>query len=148
MKPSASGHALGWLEQEATFRSLTDRAGQLLALQGELRLCAPTLELIAMGIDQDTLVVGTPGAGSAAKLRQLEPTIIARLGARGWTVKRIRFRPTPRGMAPPAPPVRPRAPIPASVLPALTALASTVEGDALKQALEHLAKAHRRAGRG
>ncbi len=144
MKPAATDHALGWLEREAAFRSLTDRAERLLALQADLRRIAPALDLVAMGVEQETLTVGTPGAAVAAKLRQQAPTILAGLNGRGWQVKRIRFRPQPRGSAPPPPPVRPRADIPARALAELSVLSEQASSPRLKEALTHLVRS--RAG--
>jgi hypothetical protein len=147
MNPHAPRHALGWLGDEATFRELTERARRLLALQADLARCAASPGLVAMDLDQDTLVVGTRGAAAAAKLRQLEPTIVAGLQAKGWNVRRIRFMPQPAGMAPPAPPFRARAEIPASALERLQALSEAATDPGLKHALAHLAESRRRGGR-
>ena len=54
-----------------------------------------SLALIALGLENDELLVGAPSAAAAAKLRQLAPSITSALVARGWKVKRIRFRPQP-----------------------------------------------------
>lgn len=147
MKPAATDSALGWLGREASFRALTDRAERLLALQADLRRIAPALDLVAMGVEQETLTVGTPGAAAAAKLRQQAPTILAGLNDRGWQVKRIRFRPQPRGFAPPPPPTRPRADIPAGALAEFAALGEQTSSDRLKEALTHLVRS-RTGGRG
>jgi len=140
MKRATADHALGWLGQEATFRALTERAERLLALQADLRRIAPALDLVAMGIEQETLTVGTPGAAVAAKLRQQAPTILAGLNGRGWQVKRIRFRPQPRGSAPSPPPIRPRADIPPRALAELAALGEQASSERLKEALTHLVR--------
>ena len=140
MRPTTPRHALGWLEREDSFRSLTDRAERLLALQADLRQCAPSLGLVALGIEQDTLAVGTQSASAAAKLRQLEPSIVASLNDRGWKVKRIRFRPQPRGFEPMTPPHQPRAQIPAAALADFEALSEQADSPALKEALTHLVR--------
>lgn len=147
MGPTAPRHALGWLSDEAQFRSLTDRARRLLALQADLRACAPALGLVAMDLERETLVVGTPGAGAAAKLRQLEPTIVADLASRGWQVKRIRFRPQPIGSAPPVRPFETRTEIPQAALDAMSTLAEQASDERLKQALTNLVAARGRRDR-
>ena len=147
MGPSAPRHALGWLGEQAQFRSLTDRARRLLALQADLRACAPSLGLVAMDLEQETLVVGTPGAGAAAKLRQLEPTIVADLAGKGWQVKRIRFRPQPVGSAPPVRPFETRGDIPPAALEAISALAEQTSDERLKEALTNLVSARGRRAR-
>ncbi|MEN9316913.1 MAG: hypothetical protein RIS35_3306 [Pseudomonadota bacterium] len=145
MPPSAPRHALGWLERQPEFQALTDRASRLLALQTDLRQCAPARGLTALGLEDDTLVAGTAGAAAAAKLRQLEPTIIAHLAQRGWNVRRIRFRPLPIGAIAPPVPIEPKAPIPASALEAFRSLAESASNPGLKAAVGALLR-HRLRG--
>ena len=143
MRPNAPRHALGWLDQEAGFRALADRAQRLLALQEDLRRSAAGLELTALGVEHDCLLVGTPGAAVAAKLRQMEPTIVEDLYSRGWQIKRIRFRPQPKaGSA--AARFEARAAIPASALARLGDLAKETSSPALKEALANLLRGQRR----
>jgi hypothetical protein len=144
MNRVAPRHALGWLEQQAEFRALTDRAERLLELQADLRACAPGLALTALGLENDELLVGAPSAAAAAKLRQLAPSITSALVARGWKVKRIRFRPQPGSLGPVPPRHRMKDPIPADALAGLEALAEQASDPALKEALAHLVKTHRR----
>lgn len=139
--------ALGWLERQPEFRALTDRAARLLALQADLQRCAPARGLTALGIDDGTLLVGTVGAAAAAKLRQIEPTIVAHLALLGWPVRRIRFRPMAVGSVAPLPPAQVKTPIPASALSEFETLSEAASSPALKEALRHLVDARRR-GRG
>ena len=143
---AAPRHALGWLEQQADFRALTDRAERLIALQTDLRQCAPGLALTALGLEDDELMVGAPSASAAAKLRQLAPSIASALQGRGWKVKRIRFRPQPGTHGSTAPRHREKAPIPVGALAGLAALAEQASDPALKEALAHLVRTHRRRG--
>jgi hypothetical protein len=143
MKPGPPRHALGWLEQQAEFRALTDRAQQLLALQADLRRCAPGLTLIAMGVENDELLVGAPSAATAAKLRQLAPSITTALQGLGWQVKRMRFRPQPGAQGAAAPRHREKAPIPPDALDRLMVLSEQASDPALKEALANLVKGHR-----
>lgn len=146
-RPTPPRHPLGWLEQSPGFRALTDRAQRLLALQSDLAQCAPARGLSALELEDGTLVVGTPGAAAAAKLRQLEPTIVGHLAARGWNVRRIRFRPMPVGMVAPLPPLQPRGPIPADALRALQAMSSEAANESLRAALERLVRRRTTTGR-
>jgi len=75
-------HALGWLEQQPEFLDAARKAERLLQLQADLRESAQGLELTALGIEGEDLLVGTSGAGAAAKLRQLAPSITRALQAR------------------------------------------------------------------
>lgn len=143
MTPSAPRHALGWLERQPEFQALTDRAARLLALQTDLRQCAQARGLTALGLEDDTLVAGTPGAAAAAKLRQLEPTIVAHLVQRGWNVRRIRFKPMPIGSVAPPMPSSPKAPIPPDALEGFRALGENVSNPGLKAAVDALLR-HRR----
>lgn len=138
MNPTPSKHPLGWLGQEPSFKALTDRAQQLLALQGDLHLCVPAIALTALSLDKGTLVVAASGAAAAAKLRQIEPSVLACLRARGWTLSKIRFRPRPAGSVAPPPAPRPRAPIPEHALAGLAALSEQASDPALREALERL----------
>lgn len=139
-RPFPPRHPLGWLEQSPEFRTVTARAERLLALQSDLAQCAPARGLTALELDDGTLVVGTPGAGAAAKLRQVEPTIVGHLSLRGWAVRRIRFRPMPVGSVAPPAPRRPRAAIPPEALRAMEAISRDAASEALGAALRRLAR--------
>jgi hypothetical protein len=147
MSSNAPRHPLGWLGQQPGFRELTDRARRLLDLQADLQACAPALGLQALGVEEQTLLVGAPGAAAAAKLRQMEPTILACLKGRGWQLERIRFRPRSRGSAPPAPAPRIKPPIPEAALEQLRALAESTGSPALRQALADLLRSQARQRR-
>lgn len=133
-------NVIGWLESQPEFRSLTDRAAHLLALQADLRRCAPARGLTALGVDGDTVLVGTAGAAAAAKLRQVEPTIVAHLAALGWKVRHIRVRPLPVGAVAPRPAAVARGQIPASALEQFRIMSDQASSPALKQALANLLK--------
>jgi hypothetical protein len=144
MKPSSTKSPLHWLERDAGFRSVAERASRLLALQEDLRRCVPSIEVVAMGLEAETLLVGTAGAAAAAKLRQLEPSIASALRARGWQVARVKFRPRARGAVAAPAPVEPRADIPAAALAGFEAIREQASSETLKQALTDLLKKHRR----
>jgi hypothetical protein len=140
-------HALGWLEQQPEFLDAARKAERLLQLQADLRESAQGLELTALGIEGEDLLVGTAGAGAAAKLRQLAPSITRALQARGWQVMRIRFRPQPTAQSNRTPRHRPKTPIPDPALDQLQALCENASAETLKRALTHLIQTQRRQRR-
>ncbi len=147
MTPTPSRHPLGWLGQQPSFRELTDRAERLLALQGDLQLCLPAQQVTVLALEDDTLVVAAAGSAAAAKLRQMAPSVLAGMRARGWSLARIRFRPRPPGSAPPRPAPRIKAPIPETALAGLQAPSQQVANPALQQALEQLLRTQERQRR-
>ncbi|GAA4402161.1 hypothetical protein [Quisquiliibacterium transsilvanicum] len=147
MSSNAPRHPLGWLGQQPGFKELTDRARRLLDLQADLQLCAPALGLQVLGVEEETLLVGAQGAAAAAKLRQVEPSILACLRARGWQLAKVRFRPRSRGSVPPPPAPRIKPPIPEAALEQLRALAESTASPALRQALDDLLRSQARQRR-
>jgi len=144
MSSNAPRHPLGWLGQQPGFRDLTDRARRLLDLQADLQACAPALGLQVLGVEEETLLVGAQGAAAAAKLRQMEPSILACLRGRGWQLAKVRFRPRSRGTAPPPPAPRIKPPIPEAALEQLRALAQSTDSPALREALDALLRSQAR----
>jgi hypothetical protein len=138
---------LRWLAQQPGFRDVADRADRLLALQRDLQACASALELQALGVDGETLLVGARGAAAAAKLRQMEPSILACLRARGWPLARIRFRPRSAGTTAAPPPPRARPPIPDEALAGLRDLAQKAATPALRDAIDGLLRTQARQRR-
>ncbi len=137
--PDASRPVFAWLSADPKGHELALRAERMVALQAALTSLSPLPGLTALELDEDgTLRVATPGAAAAAKLRQVEPRLAAELVARGWKVKRIRFRPQPIGGEPAPTFVEPRAPIPGSALAGFDALGRQVPEGRLKQALLRL----------
>ena len=140
MTNGTSRHALGWLEQHPEFSAAAIRAERLLQLQNDLRACAFGLELTALGIESEDLLVGTPNASAAAKLRQLAPSIARALQDRSWQIKRIRFRPQPVGMGPPPVPFKAKQPVPATAVYSLQMLSEEIQNESLKRALAHFVR--------
>ena len=146
-----AGHVLAWLGRHQGFDALTARAEVLLALQADLD-CLDTSatggarRLTALGLQDDVLVLSAPGAALAAKLRQIEPSLLAGLAVRGWKVKRIRIQPQPPRQGAPTPPPTPKAPVPASAVAAFEALGRQVDDPGLKRALARFVARRRRSG--
>lgn len=130
---------LAWLGDDPQCRQLALQAERMVALQSALAAVSALPGLIPLALDEDgTLKVVTTSAAAAAKLRQLEPSLVAQLVAQGWVVRRIRFRPQPLSETPAPPPAEPRAPIPAGALAQFDALARDTPAGPLKQALARL----------
>ncbi len=139
---------LAWLDGHAGFGALTARAEVLLALQSDLdALPAGARRLTALGLQDEVLVLSAPGAALAAKLRQIEPSILAGLSARGWQVKRIRIQPQPPRQGPRPAQAEPKPPIPAAAVSAFESLEREVEDPGLKRALARLVANRRRPSR-
>lgn len=141
-------HPLRWLGQQPGFRELADRADRLLALQRDLQACASAMELQALGVEGETLLVGARGAAAAAKLRQMEPSILACLRARGWPLAKIRFRPRSAGTTAAPPPPRVKPPIPDDAIARLRELAEGASAPALRDAIDGLLRTQARQRRG
>lgn len=141
MKPPKSKQAITWLRTEPGFARLGEQASRLAALQEDLKRSMPTLVLSVIALEKDTLVVGAAHAAVAAKVRQLEPTLIAALARRGWKIDRIRFKPQWRPVE--TAPVRTvkNGPGPEATA-GIEALAVQVEDPRLKAALHRLATRH------
>ena len=93
MKPPRSRNALSWLTAEPSFARLGEQAARLAALEADVRRALPGLALTVVAFEHKQLVVGANHAAMAAKVRQVEPTLIAALGRKGWAVDKVRFKP-------------------------------------------------------
>ena len=93
MKPPRSRNALSWLTAEPGFARLGEQASRLAALEADVRRALPGLALTVVAFEHRQLVVGANHAAMAAKVRQIEPTLIAALGRKGWAVEKVRFKP-------------------------------------------------------
>lgn len=120
------------------------QADRLAQLQADLDRLKPGSGLVVNALDGDVLVVTTPGAAWASKLRQLEPSLVAGLVSCGWKVSRIKVRPQPgKTQAKQAGKV-PREPIPGPAMTAFAAVADTIDHVPLKEAITNLLRHHRR----
>jgi hypothetical protein len=141
MKPLKSRHAVAWLRTEPGFARLGEQASRLASLQQDLTRCMPLLALTVVALERDTLVVGAAHAAVAARVRQLEPTLVAALGRCGWKIDRIRFKPQWRPVAAP-PPRTPKASPGPDAIADISALSERIEDPRLKAALRRLATRH------
>jgi hypothetical protein len=139
--PARARNAEAWLRAEPGFAALREQAARLADLQADLARCVPGLGLVAVALERDLLVVGAAHAAVAAKVRQVEPTIVAALAQRGWAIRRIRFKPQWRP-APGGPARAPKSAPGPGAIAEVAALAERVEDPALKAALRRLAARH------
>jgi hypothetical protein len=141
MKPPRSRNALSWLAAEPAFARLGEQATRLAALEADVRRALPGLALTVVAFEHKQLVVGASHAAMAAKVRQVEPTLIAALGRKGWAVDKVRFKPLFR--APAVSPARRDKPPPgAEALAHITDLSQRIDHPGLKDALARLAARH------
>jgi hypothetical protein len=141
MKPPRSRNVLSWLSAEPAFARLGEQATRLAALEADVRRALPGLSLTVVAFEHKQLVVGASHASMAAKVRQVEPTLIAALGRQGWAVEKVRFKPLFR--APAAPIARRDKTAPgADAVAHITDLSQSIEHPGLKDALARLAARH------
>jgi hypothetical protein len=147
MKPPSrrARHAVDWLQAEPGFARLGEQAARLAAIEADLRECVPGLVLTAVAFERDVLVVGAAHAAVAAKIRQMGPTVVAALGRRGWKVASIRFKPSFRPVATPAPRLVKGTPTPDAAA-GFAALSERVDDPRLKAALRRFAARHGAGG--
>jgi hypothetical protein len=141
MKPPRSRNALSWLTAEPSFARLGEQAARLAALEADVRRALPGLALTVVAFEHKQLVVGANHAAMAAKVRQVEPTLIAALGRKGWAVDKVRFKPLFRAPVANAP-RRDTLPPGADAVAHIADLSQQVEHPGLKDALARLAARH------
>lgn len=135
--------AADWLGANDALREATARNARLVGLQRAIDAATGgTLRLTAIALADGVATVTAPGAAAAAKLRQMEPTLRARLQAEGWAIERFHIRTQPPRFAD-RPPRRIKPPIPAQGLDALDDLARSSEEGPMKEALARLLRRHR-----
>jgi hypothetical protein len=131
--------AADWLSTDPAYRELALRIGGLVELQAMMSASYPELRVDVLSLEGGTLAVAARNAALAARLRQLEPSVVGALRRRGAAVERLRIRTRlghDAGAA--ATPSQPRPPIPQSALSALRDVGAQVEEGALRQAIERL----------
>ena len=134
-----------WLKSEPAFRDAATRLAGMVELQAMLNAAYPQAPLTVLSLGEDgTLAVATRNAADAARLRQLEPSVVAGLRNRGAPVARLRIRPRRnRDLMASQPAGAPRAPIPAATLSHFEALESQAQSEGLRQAIRALLRHQR-----
>jgi len=141
MKTPPQQAAIAWLRTEPAFAALGEQSARMAALERDLRSALPGIALTVVSFERSQLVVGAAHAAVAAKVRQIEPSLIAALRQRGWQVDAIRFKPHWR--PPAAAIVRPVKAAPGeSAVAQVAALARQIRHTGLSEALSRLARRH------
>jgi hypothetical protein len=91
-KPTSSRAAGQWLEDEADFRSIAAQAERLIEITRALHEIHPAQPMMVLGLDQGTMKIASRNAAEAARLRQIEPRLVAQLRNRGIAVERLRIQ--------------------------------------------------------
>lgn len=139
-----------WLRQGSETGSLARQAAHLMNLQRLYAGLVPAPLAAASrvaSLREGILHVTAMNGAVAAKLRQMAPTLAARIRERDQQVNQIHV--AVQGNAPAPVPVPPkRARLPENALPAIDALAGSVADPGLREALERMAGRHRGPGGG
>ncbi|MGI4812859.1 MAG: DciA family protein [Janthinobacterium lividum] len=132
------------LESSEGFSHLRSGVERVLALNADLSAALPDYlreRVTAAGIRDGVLVVLTQHGALAARLRQIEPTLVAHLQNRGWPVERLRMRVQPPTAAAAVTPVK-QARLSATGLACLDALREQLDESPLKTSLERMVNRH------
>jgi hypothetical protein len=135
------------LSRTDAFAPLRAGVEQIAAMERDLAQLLP--DYLAASVEpgfikDGTLVVFAAHNALAARLRHLEPRLVAELQARGWALSALRIRVRPQAVKEAPPPKQARmTPAGAS---ALQALAETLPQSPLQQALAKMAARHVRRG--
>lgn len=138
--------ALDWLGQDTAPASVLATARHLLAIEAELASALPPAlgrQCKVARLDGQRLTLAVPGPAHAAKLRQLTPSVLGKLSARGWNISEIGIRVQAGLMSPVTKPaVRNVEPLDSNALAAFSALADSLAPGPLASAIERLLKHH------
>ncbi|WP_321916776.1 MULTISPECIES: DciA family protein [unclassified Paraburkholderia] len=131
------------LSRTDAFAPLRAGVEQIAAIQRDLNALLP--DYLAASVEpgfikDGTLALFTAHNALAARLRHLEPRLVADLQARGWALNTVRIRVRPQAVKDPAPPKQARM-SPAGAA-ALQALSETLEASPLQAALAKMAARH------
>ena len=147
-KPSAT-HALQWAEQGQSSSTVLVTAQRLLALQDLIRKQLPATMQQGFAVAQakgSEITVIADHAALAAKLRQLQPTLIRHIQAAGWNSDTIRIKVANRPNTPPTTPTSRQArALDQTDLSHFESLGQQLEAGPLADAVKRLL-AHHRAG--
>jgi hypothetical protein len=139
-KPQAIADLLGRTD---AFRALRAGVEQMAAMQRDLSTLLPDYlaSSVEPGFIKDGVLTLFAGHNAlAARLRHIEPRLLADLQQRGWAVNSLKIRVRPQSMKEAAPPKQ--ALMSAAGADALQELAETLEPSPLQEALAKMAARH------
>lgn len=138
--------ALEWLGRDTAPASVLATARHLLAIEAAVTKALPAAlgrQCKVARLEAQRLTLAVPGPAHAAKLRQLTPSLLARLAAQGWNINEIGIRVQAGLMAPVTKPTtRNVEPLDANALQAFSTLADTLTPGPLASAIDRLLKHH------
>lgn len=142
-RSAAAQSAADVLGRTSAFAALRAGVAQMRALLDDLNGLLPDylVQRVEPGfIKEGELPLFTAHNALAARLRQIEPRLLAELQARGWPVNSIRVRIRPPAVAPETPAKQAR--MSAAGTLALRELTETLEPSPLRQALAQMLARH------
>jgi hypothetical protein len=131
------------LSRTDAFAPLRAGVEQIAAIQRDLNALLP--DYLAASVEpgfikDGTLALFAAHNALAARLRHLEPRLVADLQARGWPLNNVRIRVRPQAVKEPAPPKQAR--MTPTGAAALMALSESMEPSPLQAALAKMAARH------
>ncbi|MBY4897448.1 DciA family protein [Cupriavidus sp. AU9028] len=158
LKTPAARPLNDWLAKAGPVSSLMQTARELASLEAEvMALLPPAMRagVAVAGVRQDarspgqpnTLVLLAAHGAAAARVRQIVPSLLARLQQRGARIDavRVRVQPDPArgGWEVEPAPRKPRAPTPAIAVDSMAALEQSLPDSPLRDAVRALVERHR-----
>lgn len=141
-RPFRPVSALDWLHTDPSFASVGEQARALETLTALVRSVLPGQPVSVIAYDRDRVVIGAAHAAWAARIRQVEPSLITALRAAGWTVNSIRFKPLWQAQET-ASPRRIKSAPGEQAMAEVSALVQRIEHPGLREALARFAARHR-----
>ena len=141
---TAGKPAVDWLSSDHQFSLLIQTQAKLASIQADLNQHLSLRGLQVASIESQTLTLITSGAAQAAKLRQVEPVILARLKQIGVDCSRINVRPQSVFPAIKPPPIDPRTPISAQAITKIETNITKLDDGPIKRALTNLLENQRK----
>jgi len=141
-RPFRPVSALDWLHSDPSFASVGEQARALESLTALVRGVLAGQPVSVIAYDRDRVVIGAAHAAWAARIRQVEPSLLATLRGAGWAVNSIRFKPLWQAQETP----RPRRVKPApgeQAMAEVSALVPRIDHPGLREALQRFAARHR-----
>lgn len=147
MAKSVASHALAWAEQGQTTSTVLATAQRLIALQEVIDKQLPPAMRRGFAVAQvkgNELTLIANHAALAAKLRQLQPTLLKHIQLAGWNADTLKIKVASRPNTPPTIHTNKQArPLDESDLNHFEALGTSLEAGPLADAVKRLLAHHR-----
>lgn len=147
MSNRSASHALQWAEQGSQTGSVVLAAQRLIELQGIIEGALPRamqMGFAVAGIRANELTMLANNAALAAKLRQMQPSIIKAAGLAGWNIDSLKIKVATRPNIPPITKYAKQArPLDQADLGHFKTLSENLDAGPLADAVERLLRRHR-----